>query len=141
MNLESPGNFCFVHLILCFWFLVTFSDKVTKIWKYYVIFVYIAKQKKKTRKKIRQLKWQKYQKPKDENMGWMKHLSKEVFGKSHDAWLFDNLTVIRVSRFAILTNYDLDFKSRFHKITRSSFIDSWLPNGWTTHQWIDLRQK
>ena len=47
-----------------------------KLWKYYVIFVYILQGKmgkmEKNRKKIMQLKWPKYQKPKDENMGWMK---------------------------------------------------------------------
>ena len=40
----------------------------TKIWKYYVIFVYILQGKmgktEKTGKKITQLKWPKYQKPK-----------------------------------------------------------------------------
>ena len=48
----------------CFWFLVTFGNKVTKIRKYYVIFVYILQGKmgktEKNRKKIRQLKWPKY---------------------------------------------------------------------------------
>ena len=41
------------------------------------IFVYILQSKmdktEKNGKKIRQLKWPKYQKPKDEKMGWMKH--------------------------------------------------------------------
>ena len=45
---------CFVHPIFGFWFLVTFGNKVTKIWKYYVIFVYILQCKlgkmEKTRK-------------------------------------------------------------------------------------------
>ena len=31
---------CFVHPIFHFWFLVTFGSEVTKIQKYYVIFVY-----------------------------------------------------------------------------------------------------
>ena len=31
----------FVHPIFRFWFLVTFGEEVTKIWKYYIIFVYI----------------------------------------------------------------------------------------------------
>ena len=44
-----------------FWFLVTFGQKVKKIQKYYVVFVYILQGKmgktgKKTRKKITQLK-------------------------------------------------------------------------------------
>ena len=51
--------------------------KVTKIQKYCVIFVYILQGKmdetEETGKKITQLKWPKYQKPKDKNMGWMKH--------------------------------------------------------------------
>ena len=36
---------CFIHPIFRFWFLVTFGDEVTKIWKYYVIFVYILQGK------------------------------------------------------------------------------------------------
>ena len=44
----------FFHPIFCFWFLVTFGDEVTKIQKYYVIFVYIlqgkmGKKEKKTK--------------------------------------------------------------------------------------------
>ena len=53
-------NKCFVHPIFRFWFLVTFGDKVTKILKHYVIFVYILQGKmgktEKNRKKITQLK-------------------------------------------------------------------------------------
>ena len=60
-----------------FSFLVIFGDKVTKIRKYYVIFVYILQGKmgkmEKNGKKITQLRWPKYQKAKDENMGWTKH--------------------------------------------------------------------
>ena len=37
--------YCFVHPIFRFWFLVTFGDKITKIRKYYVIFVYILQGK------------------------------------------------------------------------------------------------
>ena len=45
---------CFVHPIFCFWFLVTFGNEVTKIRKYYVIFVYILQGKMgKTEKKER----------------------------------------------------------------------------------------
>ena len=47
-----------------------------KLWKYEVIFVYILHSKmgktEKNWKKIMQLKWSKYQKPKGENMGWTK---------------------------------------------------------------------
>ena len=71
------GHFCYVHSIFRFLFLVTFCDEVTKIQKYYVIFVYILQDKmgktEKTGKKIMQLKWPKYQKLKDEIMGWTKH--------------------------------------------------------------------
>ena len=53
-------------------------DEVTRILKYYFIFVYILQGKMgktgKNRKKITQLKSLKYQNPKDENMGWKKHL-------------------------------------------------------------------
>ena len=45
---------CFIHPIFCYWFLVTFGDEITKIRKYYVIFVYILQGKmgktKKTQK-------------------------------------------------------------------------------------------
>ena len=63
----------------CFWFLVNFDDEVTKI------FVYILQGKmgktEKNGKKITNLKWPKYQKPKNENMGWTKH--KWHFWKSY----------------------------------------------------------
>ena len=66
--------FCFVHPIFRFCFLVTFGDEVTKI--LCNLCLHFARQDeqdgKKTGKKITQLKWPKYQKPKDENMGWMK---------------------------------------------------------------------
>ena len=49
-----------------------------KLRKCYVIFVYLLQGKMgktgKNRKKITQLKSLKYQNPKDENMGWKKHL-------------------------------------------------------------------
>ena len=65
---------CFVHPIFRLWFLVTFGDEVTKIWKYSIIFVYILHSRWARRKKRKEnhaeLKWPKYQKPKDENMGW-----------------------------------------------------------------------
>ena len=58
--------------------LVTFGNEVTKIRKYYVIFVYILQGKmgktEKNGKKITQLKWPKYQKPRrkqwDERNKW-----------------------------------------------------------------------
>ena len=72
----SFGDICFVHPIFRFWFLVTFGDEITKIQKHYIIFVYILQGKmdktEKNGKKTTQLKWPKYQKPKDENMGWTK---------------------------------------------------------------------
>ena len=61
-----------------FSFLVTFGNEVTKIQKYYLIFIHILQGKmgktEKNRKKISELKWPKYQKPEDENMGWTKQL-------------------------------------------------------------------
>ena len=67
-----------VHPIFGFWFLVTFVDEVMKIQKYYIIFIYILQgemsQTENNEKKIMQPKWPKYQKPKDENMEWKKHL-------------------------------------------------------------------
>ena len=48
-----------------------------KIRKYYVIFFYILQGKmgkmEENGKKITQLKWPKYQKLKDKNMGWIEH--------------------------------------------------------------------
>ena len=47
--------YCFIHPIFRYWFLFTFGDEVTKIQKYYVIFVYILQGKigkmEKTEKK------------------------------------------------------------------------------------------
>ena len=58
------------YFVFGFWSLLA-----TKLQKYYVIFVYILQGKmSKMEKKITQLKWPKYQKPKDENMGWTKHM-------------------------------------------------------------------
>ena len=66
----SSIMFCSSHF--CFWFLVTFGDKVQKTRKYYVIFVYILQGKigktEKNRKenhatevtKISKTNWQKY---------------------------------------------------------------------------------
>ena len=52
-----------------FSFLVTFDDEVRKIQKYYVIFVYILQGKMgKT-----ETNGEKYQKPKDKNLGWTEH--------------------------------------------------------------------
>jgi len=63
MQFYYLGLKCFGHPIFRFWFLVTFGNKVIKIQKYYVIFVYNLQGKigktEKTGKKI----------PKDENMG------------------------------------------------------------------------
>ena len=39
--------------------------------------------KKKNRKKITQLKWPKYQKPKDKNLGWTKHKKLQ----NHNFWM------------------------------------------------------
>ena len=58
--------------------LVTFGDEVTKIRKYYVIFVYILQGKigktEKTERKSRNYSNQNTKNPKDENIGWMKHM-------------------------------------------------------------------
>ena len=52
---------------------ITFGDEVTKI--LCNLCLHFARQDGKKRKKITHLKWPKYQKPKDENMGWTKHKS------------------------------------------------------------------
>ena len=42
--------FCFIHPIFRFWFLVTFGNKVMKIWKYYVRWARREKTERKSRK-------------------------------------------------------------------------------------------
>ena len=92
--------FCSSH----FWFLVTYSDKVTKIPKYYVIFVYILQGKmcktEKIKKKITQPNWPSYQKPKDENMGWNnwyhKHVPKGIFPSTPVCHLFHQLLNLKL---------------------------------------------
>ena len=70
--------YCFVHLIVLVF--GHFVHQSYEIQKYYVIFVYISQGKtEENRKKITQLKWPKYQKPKDKNMGWTKHKKKFCF--------------------------------------------------------------
>ena len=54
-----------------FFVLVTFGDKVMKI--LHNLCLHFAKQTRKEN-----LKWPKYQKPKDENMGWTKHYFHKV---------------------------------------------------------------
>ena len=83
--------FCFVHPIFRFWFLVTFGDKVMKIQKSYIIFVYILQGKmgktEKTKKKIMQLKGPKYQTKRQKygmnetKFSKIKHLSNLFFWK------------------------------------------------------------
>ena len=73
---SSISNKCFAHPIFRFWFLFPLGDEVTKIWKYYVIFVYILQDKMSmmeiNEKKITKLKWPQYQKSRDKNMEWTK---------------------------------------------------------------------
>ena len=45
LKMKRTYDMCYVHFIFHLWFLVTFGDKVMKIWKYYVIFVYILQGK------------------------------------------------------------------------------------------------
>ena len=82
--LHPPENhrFCFFHLILRFWFLVTFGYEVTKILKENIHNLCLQRQDGQdgnNREKITQLKWPKYQKPDDENMGWTKLLCQKNF--------------------------------------------------------------
>ena len=68
----------FVHPIFRFLFLVTFGDEVMKILRNLCLhFARQDGQDGKNGKKIMQLKWPKYQKPKDENMGWTKQKKPE----------------------------------------------------------------
>ena len=81
---DTLGSFSYwMFVSVHFLFSVSYGDEVTKIRKYYVIFVYILQGKMgkmgKNGKKIMQLKWPKYQKPKDENMGWTKQLWLSIF--------------------------------------------------------------
>ena len=55
--------------------MVVFGDQVTKYYVIVYLLFYWARQDGQDGKngdKIMQLKWPKYQKPKDENMGWTK---------------------------------------------------------------------
>ena len=61
-----------------FLFLVTFGDEVTKIISNLCLhFARQDRQDGENGKKITQLKWPKYQKPKDEHMGWAKQCRKK----------------------------------------------------------------
>ena len=63
-------DFCFVHSIFRFWFLVNFGDEVTKILP--ILRLHFARQdgqNGKKRKEGHATKVTKYQKPKDKNMG------------------------------------------------------------------------
>ena len=73
--LKIITNVLFIpFFVFCFWSLLA-----TKLWKYYIIFLYILQGKmEKNGKKITQLKWPKYQKPMDEN----------IQGISFRNWLF-----------------------------------------------------
>jgi len=73
-SLISEGILTFVSFIPFFIF-GFWPHLATKLRKYYVIFVYILQGKIDKTKKITQWKWPNYPKPKDENMGWMKHLA------------------------------------------------------------------
>ena len=60
-----------------------------------MIFVYIlqgkmGKTEKNLERKNQQLKWPKYQKPKDKNMGWTKHKALEMRYALMDFFLVDN---------------------------------------------------
>ena len=84
LKAKCDGSWNNLFSIFRFFVLVIFGDEVMKIQKYYRIFVYILhgkmdKKEKKTGKNIVQLKCPKYQKTKDENMGWTKHLCKCIF--------------------------------------------------------------
>jgi hypothetical protein len=46
------AHVCFVHLIFGFWFLLAFFEEVTKIRKYYIIFVYVLQGKMGKMKKM-----------------------------------------------------------------------------------------
>ena len=80
-NLQTSGQnpfwdliliYCFVHPISHSWFLVTFGNKITKVRKCYLLFVYILHGKmgktEKIGKKITQIKRLIYQKPKDKTL-------------------------------------------------------------------------
>ena len=85
----------------------------TKIWKYYVIFVYILQGKmEKNGKKITQLKWPKYQKIKiwDE-----RNNSPSELISSHRLWLFKMIFTVLLSLtyLCTLTRDYIDFNLTF----------------------------
>ena len=76
-QIQHYWNYCFVHSIFHFWFLVTFGDEVTKLRKYHIIFVYILHGKMGKTEKNHATKVS--EKPKDENMGWTRHMNPELY--------------------------------------------------------------
>jgi hypothetical protein len=75
---HSSEHLCFVHPIFHIWFLVTFGNEVTKILKYYIIFVCISQGKmgktEKKRKGNHATKVTKIQKTKGQKYGMNKTL-------------------------------------------------------------------
>ena len=87
--LKSKGQLCLFYFDLKqlfrsshFSFLVTFGDEVTKIWKYYLIFVYILQGKMGKMEK----NWKENHAtevteiPKDKNTGWTKQKTPRMTG-------------------------------------------------------------
>ena len=78
-NTQQNNTFLIYVSFIPFFVFGFWSLLATKLQKYYIIFVYFLQGKmgktETNEKKIMQLKWPKYQKPKDENIGWTKHLS------------------------------------------------------------------
>ena len=60
------------------YFVFGFGHFCWQIQNYYAIFVYMMGKTEKKGMKMTQLKWPKYQKPKDENTGWTKHIWQNV---------------------------------------------------------------
>ena len=106
--------------VFSFWSLLA-----TKLQKYYVIFVYILQGKmgkmEKSRKKIMQLRWRKYQKPKDENMGRTKHISISVWSTNTYSSKIANTCAIRKKSQGNLLNEEKNIGFSYEMSIFSSF--------------------
>ena len=76
---------------------------------------------KKNRKKITQLKWRKYQKPKDENMGRTKHISISVWSTNTYSSKIANTCAIRKKSQGNLLNEEKNIGFSYEMSIFSSF--------------------
>ena len=106
-----------------------------RLWKYYIIFVYILQGKigktEKNGKKIAQLKWQKHQKPKGINMGWTKQKARKVC--MTNVMLLIHKTYIQIS---FTYNLVIQFVTKNLYRTRAIITRSWFEKVLEFKPWI-----